>query len=381
MNNHDRKTVIKFATASALNDIGSEIVRPFWPVFVTSVLGAPMTFLGFVDGLGDALSNLIRFPAGYLSDKFGKRKIFIWLGYLLAGLSRIGYALSMLPYHLIPFKAMDRLGKLRDPPRDAMLSEISAKRRGKYFGILTAADNFGAALGPVFAFLLFSALGYRSLFLLAAVPSLLSASVILFGIREKFLRAEPVKFHINTLSRRLVLLILISALFALSWFSISFMVVFVSSYIPIAFAPLLFIVMNISASLVSIPVGRLSDRIGRKKLLAAGYFLFGLVCAGFIFFVPSLALVMAPALFALYGVHYGIVTTLQSPFVSDMSKKETRASVIGLFQTVFGICSLPASIIAGVLWDSFSRAAPFYYGLVLSLASTFLLLIFVKEKQ
>jgi len=379
MNNHDRKTVIKFATASLLNDIGSEMVRPFWPVFVTVVLGAPMSFLGLLDGIGDSLSNLVRFPAGYLSDRFGKRKPFIWLGYFFAGFSRIGYALSVLPYHLIPLKVMDRLGKLRDPPRDAMLSEISSKKRGKYFGILTAADNFGATLGPIFAFVLFSSLGYRNLFLLAAVPSILSALVILF-VKEKFAKTKQPKFRIDSLSRNMILLIIVSALFALSWFSISFMVVFVSKWIDIAFVPILFIVMSVAASAVSIPAGRLSDRIGRKKLLAAGYFIFGLVCAGFILFTPGLALFFSVALFALYGAHYGIVTTLQSPFVSDLAA-ENRASVLGLFQTVFGICSLPASVIAGILWDFVSPAAPFLYGLVLSFLSAFLLLAFVKEKQ
>lgn len=379
MNNHDRKTVAKFASASLLNDIGSEMVRPLWPVFVTTVLGVPMSFLGLIDGLGDALANMVRFPAGYLSDRLRKRKVFIWLGYFLAGFSRIGYALSSLPYHLVPFKIMDRLGKLRDPPRDAMLSEISARKKGKYFGILTAADNFGAALGPLFAFFLFAVLGYRNLFFLAAVPSLIGASLIFFSIKDKISRKKPVRFHINSLSRPLVLLIFVSALFALSWFSISFMVVFVTQYLNAAFAPLLFIVMSLAASAVSIPAGRLSDRIGRKRLLAAGYFLFGLVCAGFIFFIPSLALLLSFALFALYGIHYGIVTTLQNPFVSDMSA-DNRASALGLFQTIFGICMLPASIIAGILWDAVSPAAPFYYGFALSLLSAVMLLVLVKEK-
>src|SRR3989338_8038894 len=125
--NKDTKAVRSFAAASALNDKGSDMVRPFWPIFVTSVLGAPMAFLGLLDGLGDAISQSIRFPAGYLSDKYRKRKIFIWLGYILAGLSRIGYALSRFALWLIPFKVMDRMGKMRAPPRDAMLSEITHK--------------------------------------------------------------------------------------------------------------------------------------------------------------------------------------------------------------------------------------------------------------
>ncbi|MFH0837409.1 MAG: MFS transporter [Candidatus Aenigmatarchaeota archaeon] len=371
-----------FSLASALNDIGSDMVRPFWPLFVTSILGAPVAFLGLLDGLGDAISQSVKFPAGYFSDRFKRRKIFIWLGYLLAGLARIGYALSQFFSWLVPFKIMDRMGKMRDPPRDAMLSNITRKKkRGKAFGILTAADNFGAFLGPIIAFFLIMYIGYREIFFLAAIPSLIGA-VLIYGFvkEEKFLSKVKYRFQLCRLSANYKMLLFSSAVFSLSWFSISFMVLFASKYLDIVFLPLLFIAMSFFAMIASIPAGRLSDSIGRKPIMLLGYVLFAIVCLGFVFFNAAMALIMIFGLFILYGVHYGIVTTIQSPFISDMVPKKTRASAIGLYQTITGLVLLPASVIAGLLWDMVSVESVFMFGAVVSIIAAVLLFVLVREE-
>lgn len=175
-----------FSLASFLNDLGSEMINPVWPLFVTKVLGAPMAFLGFLDGLGDALVSLSQAGSGILSDKFKKRKIFIWLGYSFGGLARIGYALSTHFLWLIPFKVFDRLGKMRDAPRDAMIADATTRRnRGRAFGLLEMMDSLGAVSGIIASIILFKYLGFQNLFLLAAIPSVIAVIFILVFIKKK----------------------------------------------------------------------------------------------------------------------------------------------------------------------------------------------------
>jgi MFS family permease len=181
-----RKTVRTFASASFLNDFGSDMIYPVWPLFVTSVLGANMAVLGFIDGLGEAIVSISQAASGYVSDRIRRRKVFIWTGYLFGSLSRVGYALSTVWQQLIPFKILDRAGKIRGAPRDAIIADISTEEtRGKNFGLLRAMGNLGAVSGIIVCILLFGLLGYRNLFFLTAIPSLIGALLIFSFIRAK----------------------------------------------------------------------------------------------------------------------------------------------------------------------------------------------------
>lgn len=172
--NTSEKTLQIFGWASFLNDLGSDMIFPLWPIFLTSVLGVNMAVLGFIDGLGDAIVAISQALSGYIADKTSKRKIFIWLGYVFAGLSRIGYALAPTWHYIIPFRIMDRAGKMRGAPRDAIIADISTDHnRGRNFGYLRMMDNLGAVCGVIFTILFFKHLGYRNIFLLAAIPSLI----------------------------------------------------------------------------------------------------------------------------------------------------------------------------------------------------------------
>lgn len=166
-----RKFMTIFSTASFLNDFGSDMIYPIWPFCVTTFLKANLAVLGFVDGLGDAIVSISQAGSGYLSDRIGKRKVFVWTGYLFGAASRIGYALSTAWQHLIPFRILDRSGKIRGAPRDAIVADVSTdENRGRNFGLLRAMDNLGAVCGIITCFLLFGLLGYTSLFLLASIP-------------------------------------------------------------------------------------------------------------------------------------------------------------------------------------------------------------------
>ncbi len=183
--NENKKSVSVFAWASFLNDLGSDMIYPVWPLFVTSFLGANMAVLGLLDGVGEAFVSISKALSGYLSDKIRKRKIFIWSGYLFGSLSRVGYAFAPAWQWLLPLKILDRSGKIRAAPRDAFVADISTEQnRGGNFGLMKAMDNLGAVCGIIICLLLFEQIGFTNLFLLAALPSLASAFLIYKHIRE-----------------------------------------------------------------------------------------------------------------------------------------------------------------------------------------------------
>ena len=374
-----KKTIRTFAWASFLNDMGSDIIYPVWPLFVTGVLDANMAVLGFLDGLGEALVSISQAISGYVSDRIKKRKVFIWLGYLFGSLSRIGYGLSTVWQHLIPFRILDRSGKIRSAPRDAIIADISSKEnRGKHFGLLRTMDNLGAVCGIIICILFFRLLGYRNLFLLAAVPSTVGALLILALIKEKKSPGINIykKRSLKHLNKNLKLFLLVSALFALGSFSYSFLLIYAKEFgFKLAFVPVLYLIFTAFASIFSLPFGKLSDKIGRKQVLILSFILWGLVCISFILSRGLLAIIFT---FVLYGMHRGALDPVQKTFVSELASREYRASTLGGFQMVIGLCALPASFIAGLLWDKISILAPFYFSLGLT-ALSLVVLIFVKE--
>jgi MFS family permease len=375
----NKKPVRVFAWASFLNDLGSDMIYPVWPLFVTSFMGANMAVLGLIDGLGEAFVSISKALSGYLSDRIRKRKFFIWSGYILGSVSRFGYALAPTWPWLIPLKILDRSGKIRSAPRDAFVADISTdQNRGGNFGFMKAMDNLGAVCGIVVCLLLFEHIGFTNLFLMAAVPSLISAFLIYKYIREEKVSDKKLfaSFTLKDLDANFKLFLILNAIFTLGAFSYSFLLIFANkSGFKVTHLPIFYLVITVTAAIFSLPMGRLSDKIGRKKLMYLAFILWAAICVSFILSTNAIVVV---AVFILYGLHKAALDTVQKTYTSELCPDCFRATGLGVFQMAIGICALPASLIAGLLWEKINMQAPFYLSLALSLIACFMLIV-VKE--
>lgn len=376
-----RRTVRTFAIASFLHDVGADMIFSVWPLFLKNVLGANMTVIGIIDGLGDAVVSLSQALSGYVSDRLQKRKIFVWMGYLFGGIARIGYAFAPTWGWVIPFRVLDRSGKMRGSPRDALISDVSTrKNRGTHFGVLRAMDNLGAVVGVIVSVILLNRFGlaYRTVFLIAAIPSVLAVALILLLIRERQTSGPLFRgMRMSDINGNLKLYVFLSALFELGSFSYSFLLL---AAVDFGFGegtvPLLYLLFSMTAALVSLPVGRLADRVGRKPLLLTAFLAWALVASCFLLPVRNTAVTIAA--FVLYGLSKGALDPVQKTLAAELAPKNYVASTLGGFQLILGFMSLPASFIAGSLWDKYGLGSAFLFSLVLTSLAGFLLL-FIRE--
>ncbi len=380
--------VLLLGIVSFLNDFSSEMIIPILPIFITA-LGGTGLVVGLIGGLRDSISSILKVFCGYWSDKTGKRKIFISSGYLTSAVFKLLLPFSRIWQHVLVFAGLERVGKgLRTAPRDAIIADSMPEQRGKGFGVHRAFDTSGAILGSAVVFILFWFLGFnfKTIIFVAALLAVLSLIPLHF-VKEK--RGKPqditLQLGLRNLPRPLKLFMFISGIFALANFSYMFFILraqeFFTGRLSIGVPILLYILFNIFYALFAVPFGNLSDRIGRRKVLVLGYLLFSLTSLGFAFFNSLIAFV---CLFAFYGMVYAIIDGNQRAFVSDLSSGELRATALGTFHTVIGLAALPASLIAGFLWQRISPSAAFIYGSMVSMASVVLFFVFgryLKEKN
>lgn len=359
------------------------MIMPILPMFIESLGGAGLA-VGLIGGIRDSISSILGVFCGYWSDKVGKRKIFVSSGYLTSATFKIFLSLSSVWQHILIFSGLERIGKgLRTAPRDAIIADSMPKERGKGFGVHKALDTSGAILGSVVVFILFWFLGFsfKSIILIAAIFAFISLIPLHFVKEDK---REPqditLKIGFKNLSKSLKFFIIISSVFTLSNFSYMFFIFraqdFFTGKLSIGAPILLYILFNVFYVIFAVPFGTLSDKIGRKKVIASGYLLFSLTSLGFALFNSLSALIV---LFALYGIVYAMVEGNQKAFVSDLSTEELRTTALGTFHTATGLVALPASLIAGLLWESISPNATFIYGSVISIISVILFITFSRN--
>ena len=382
---------------SLLTDISSEMIFTLIPLFLSNVLGAATTVIGFVGGLSESADALLRIFSGWVSDRMGRRKPLALLGYGVSTLAKPFMYLANTWGAVLAIRFGDRLGKgLRSSPRDALVADsVSAKERGRGFGLQRAMDTAGAALGLIVAaVIIYQVQGgglelgletYQWLVLVGIVPAVLAVLVLLFFVREgrKAKPRDDTKVGIKQggakagFDIRFKLFLVVMTVFTLGNSSDFFIILRAQDLeAPLVQVTLMLVLFNITYTAISWPAGRLSDKLGRRRIITIGWAIYALVYLGF---AISNSLWQIWLLFAAYGVYYGIVEGVARAFVADLVPVERRGTAYGFYHGVVGLTLLPASLIAGWLWDAVNPAAPFYLGAGLAFLAMLGLMVLVRE--
>lgn len=378
--------VVLLGLVSFFSDISAEMVYPLIPLYLTSAFGATPALVGFIEGIAESLASLLKVFSGYITDKYNKKKPIAFIGYATSLVYKVALLFAGSWLGILGARVIDRIGKgIRTAPRDVMVSESSKEgNAGQAFGIHKALDMAGSAVGILISYLLLrqtsSGFDYKKIFLISAIPAIFGL-LMFFFIKEKkedrvVKQREPFWKNMRKLDEQLKLYLLVAFLFTLGNSSNAFLLLRAKNVgFDDTSVILLYFIYNLTASLLAIPAGKRSDKVGRKRLLVAGYFVFSFVYTGFAF-AGSKPLMIG--LFVMYGLYTAMITGVERAFISEISPPEVKGTMLGMHSTIVGIALLPASTIAGILWNTFGAAAPFLFGSTMSLIAACLLLFLMK---
>lgn len=372
------------AVASLFSDVSTEMLYPVLPVFLTETIGAKPAILGLIEGIAQALQNIIQGFSGWLADKLKRRKPVALFGYFLSALSKPFIGLSTTWTEVLTARSLDRLGSgTRSAPRDALVAASAAdKDRGKAFGLEGFGDNLGAFLGPLVAILLLSPfhVKLRTIFLLSVIPGLLAAFMVLL-VRESAI-AVPSKATLDMRVRRFPRAywkyLSVILLFSLGNSSNTFLILRTKDLgTPLTTTILIYAFFNLVAALASYPAGYLSDKFGRKGVLLIAFVVFGVVYGVFGF---ATHVTVLGTLFVLYGLYQGIFRTVGKALATDFLPAELHASGIGWYTATVGLATLVASLVAGQLWTRAGPPAAFIFGAIFAGLGSVALLVLVPSR-
>ncbi len=380
------------------------MIYPLLPVFLASVLGANASFIGAIEGVAETTASLLKLASGWLSDKIGSRKLLVVIGYTIATVARPFTAMARSATQVLAIRLTDRIGKgIRTSPRDALLADSAPPQaRGRAFGFHAAADNAGAVLGPLLAFLILKLQGVgsfdgtrrllphdeqalRNVFWLAAVPGLIAMVVLIVVVRDVPRRESGDKAAEASggtvgggLTKRFWAYLVVVLLFTLGNSTDAFLLLRANQLgVPVAMAPILWALLNFVKSATGTYGGQLSDRLGRKPLIVGGWLLYAAV---YFAFGWAAAAWQAWVLFAVYGIFYGMTEGTEKALVADIVPRARRGSAFGWYNLAIGLGALPASLIFGAIWDRAGAPSAFVFGATLALIAALLMALVAPSR-
>lgn len=382
------RTVIALSAVSLLTDVSSEMIYPLIPAFLTMTLGVSAGFVGVIEGAAESVAALVKLASGWWSDRTPRRKPLVVAGYSLAAFARPLVALATSGWQVLGIRLVDRVGKgIRSAPRDALLADSApADARGRAFGFHRAADNLGAVLGPLCAFVLLRWMGVpiRTVFWLAAIPAVLAVVVLVVAVRERGDRSRetgarpeagavsPADHSTAALGGRFWGVLTAVFVFTLGNSTDAFLLLRAAELgVPIAVAPLIWAALHVVKSVSNTPGGALSDRVGRRPVVLAGWLLYAAVYVGF---ALASAAWHAWALFMIYGLVFGLSEGTEKALVADLAPVARRGAAFGWYNLAIGIGTLPASLLFGALWNRYGSPVAFVVGASIALAASCTLL-------
>jgi len=377
------------------------MIYPLLPIFLAGVLGTSSTFIGAIEGVAETTASLLKLVSGWWSDRMTSRKPFVVIGYLLASIVRPFTAAARSASQVLAIRVTDRIGKgIRTSPRDALLADSApAESRGLAYGFHAAADNAGAVLGPLLAFMILKLHGVgmldtskrlsshdefaiRNVFWLSAIPAAIAMLILIFVVRDvpKRDQGSQAKASLQTerLSGKFWAYLTVVLLFTLGNSTDAFLLLRASQLgVPVALAPILWAVLNFVKSATGTYGGQLSDRIGRKPLIVGGWLLYAAV---YFAFAWAGAPWQAWALFAVYGIFYGMTEGTEKALVADIVPRTRRGAAFGWYNLAIGLGALPASLIFGWIWDNHGAPSAFVFGASLALIAAVMMAIVAPSR-
>jgi len=375
------RNVVRLGYVSLFTDISTEMILGVLPVnFIIDQLGATAAILGLIEGSAEAANNIFRILAGVLTDKIGRRKPIIMIGYGLSTLAKPLFAVANSWGQAFAVRVVDRAGKgTRTTPRDALISDsIPKSQAGKGFGLHSSLDQIGAVLGPLLAFTLLPFIGLRNLFLISFIPGVISLIILVFFVadaRGRTRRRTVFENARTVLTRDFVLLLVVLEIFAVGAYNFSFILLEVKSLgVQGNFIPLVYALLNFATVIIAFPAGIIADRIGKLPVLLLSFLVFmGTSLAGVVL-VGYWAYGLLIAIF--YGGYLSISDTVQRAMIPDFTRPELKGTAYAFYYTIIAIGSLIANSVFGALWTSLGSAVAFEFSIATSAVAGVALVIF-----